>query len=268
MRCDCPLCADRVARRRGDRAIGAIGAAELGVLVITFPPEFRPFMDLQVLQEIESRMLRTVRAWSRAALGGDVGGRSAWHPTGDVCGTCGRSGPELGKLGKCPCGANAEYKPHLNIVFPAVVRTESGDMKRRHLYLTRGQLDLLRAAVNADLAEAAEVLGLSWDPKRLNLFWQYRRTKQNKRHALRYFLRPFPAWSTPRPRVWGLTAGPSAPAQAYRAAVACPEPPATPPACPCCGQAQLAIYVARRDDGLRARQVDRRWEEILAEYGS
>lgn len=269
MKSDCPRCADRVAARRGERALEAVGGPEeIGVCIVTFPSELRRYLSTPaVLREVEDRIVSDLRCWSLTSLGGDIGGRSVWHPCGDVCDSCGRSGKELALFGVCPCGAEATWKPHLNIVVPGVVLTPSGDHKPRHLFLTPRQIEALRGVVRLVLEELLEICGERAGAA-VNVFWQYRKTLKHKSHALRYFLRPFPAWPALRQRPFGLLAGPSERARAYRAAVHRPTPDKPKPLCPCCNADNMAIYVAEKRAGAYARATARRWEEILADYGS
>lgn len=257
-RADCPRCADRVANRRMRRLYERMGAVELGVLVVTFPAEWRRFVVGDAALELEARLRGALMEWAAAHLGGAIGGRAFWHPCGDRCDACGAEGKRLAKVGRCDCGAAATYKPHLNFVIPGAVYMPNGEIRRRHMFLGERQLHGLRVALLNVMAEAAMVIGPvirqgsarvllqvheDGDPV-VNFHWSYRAEREKKLHALRYFPRPFPAWRQTMPhtgRDFGMLAGQDERRQAYREAIRGELPPEEL-LCPCCG---LALILRR-----------------------
>ena len=257
-RADCPLCADAVARRRSRRLYERLGGLELGVLVVTFPAEWRRFIVGEAALQVEAALRQAVCEWGARVLGGAIGGRVFWHPCGDECRACGEGSDKLAKLGKCDCGAVAEYKPHLNFIIPGAVLCPDGSVQRRHMFLGARQLHELRVALSNVLGEVATIIGPvctqagkkvllpaaeDGDPA-INFHWSYRSEKEKKLHALRYFPRPFPAWRDSMPHMgkdFGMLAGQDERRKEFRAAVRGELEPEESP-CPCCG----ATVILRR----------------------
>ena len=306
---DCPRCAAKVAARRSKRCYERFGAPELGILVVTFPAEWRRYLSHDVLKEAEGLIRQSVMQWAQAHLGGSIGGRAWWHPTGDKCDHCGEGGKEGGLLGKCAnCGKKAAYKPHLNIAIPGAVLRPDGTVEARHMFLGKRQMRGLRDALAEVLEPMGEILQLPL-PRRerlppdvelaalkelaelrarpgsrdtrprileleelttgqdgpvVNFFWEYRADKEKKRHALRYFGRPFPAWELPHNgRDFGLLAGQGPNQKAYRAAVRA-DVEDDVIKCPCCG-ADAWARMTPGDDGRRLRLYLPSWAAATGE---
>ena len=277
-RADCPRCAVEVGQQRADRAWGRMGGAgQLGIVVLTFPREWRAYLTPDALLEIEARFRLRLLAWGRATFGGEIGGRSYWHPCGDRCSGCGagKSGAGhnagMGRVGKCSaCGKVAEYKPHLNILIPSVAILPDGSVRRLRMHLGPKQLAGLHKVARAQLAEIAEVIGEDAEayrteerlqhadgsyraPRNANIYYAYRQEEAKIKHSLRYFGRPFPAWRNVIPhlgRDFGLLAGQDRADETrradYRAACAASVPKAAPMDCPCCQGPLDAIGVLAR----------------------
>ena len=307
-RVDCPRCAGRVAARRAKRCYERFGAPELGICVVTFPAEWRAFLSNAVLLEAEMELRKALQSWATQYLGGVIGGRTWWHPCGDLC-ECGEGGKELGLLGKCgSCGKQASYKPHINFAIPGAVLTPAGEVQSRHLFLGKRQLRGLRNAVAEVLQGMAEALGkpLPQRPRLprelelelelelaelrsrpgsrdtrprifeleelledqggpvINVFWEYRKEKEKKQHALRYFGRPFPAWELPHSgRDFGLLAGQGERQQLYRAAIRTDAEDAEVIKCPCCG-ADAWARMMPKEDSWKYRQNLPSWDAATA----
>lgn len=276
-RSDCPLCAPSVGRRRMRRLYERFGGVELGVLVVTFPAQWRRYVQGDAAHELEKHLRGALTRWAAAELGGAIGGRAFWHPTGDVCDACGAEGKRGALVGTCECGARATYKPHLNFVIPGAVLRPDGTVARRHMFLGTGQLASLRAHLGDVLQEAGAVIGpvIVHNGKRtilptdeegeplINFHWQYRAEREKKLHALRYFPRPFPAWAAAMPHTgkdFGLLAGQDEQRQKYRAVIRGEAIEEEAPACPCCG---LTLTMSRGSDSMRILRPE--WGAATAE---
>jgi len=246
------------------RRIG--GSAQLGIVVLTFPGEWRPYLTPAVCLEIEARFRARLLVWGVATFGGELGGRSFWHPCGDKCAACGagKSGAGhnsgMGREGKCSaCGAVAPYKPHLNILIPSVAILPDGEVRQLRMHLGPKQLAALHQIARAQLAEIAEVIGEDVEPwrqaerllhpdgsfrppRKANIYYAWRGTEAKIAHSIRYFGRVFPAWRNAMPhlgRDFGLLAGQDRAGESrrkdYREAIRKHVPEtAQEQKCPCC----------------------------------
>lgn len=282
-RADCPRCAVEVGKQRADRLWKRIGGAEqLGIVVLTFPKEWRPYLTPEALIEIEISFRARLLSWAETTFGGAIGGRSYWHPCGDRCSGCGagRSGSGhnagMGREGKCgKCGKVAEYKPHLNILIPSIAVLPNGSIRRLRMHLGPKQLAALHAIARAQLAELAAVIGEDADPFRTaerlihvdgsyraprnaNVYYAWRKEAPKIKHSIRYFGRPFPAWRNVIPhlgRDFGLLAGQDRKGERrrtdYRASCArMAVEKAAADLCPCCAGPLEPVGVLARAKSL------------------
>lgn len=144
------------------------------VVVLTLPSELWS-LSLEQLRELRSRGARVVSRWLLRCAG--VSG-SSWsvgfgeftHPAGD----------------------DATWKPHYNFLGPLLAVQMKGDVREVLVLRVKRSKAELRALRVAWRAEIRAVTG--WDTSDVDVHYEYRTTRAKKRHAARYFARPFPDW--------------------------------------------------------------------------
>ncbi len=263
---DCATCYPRVARRRGQRAYGQIGGAALGAFVFTVPYELRAVVGLEQAKELRRQLVAVVKSWAADRWGAAVGFRVAFHPSGDRCAAC-SSRAGRGKridraktgakkapawlTGKCQrCGAPPSWLPHFDVLIP-MVGLRNGQPIRLPFQLQPQDLADVKRRWSAVILKVAAASGAQLRDRTRDLLTEGRaivhytfRTKtRQKRHRLRYSLRPFPAWARTlgrslAPQSYGLAAPNSkAPGiKAWREAVSGTTEAAAGPVCACCAE--------------------------------
>ncbi len=268
-RVGCPYCAVPAALGRSRRLYRSMGGVPLGVFVVTLPSGWNEHLSAPLAREIERRVWGVIED-HYGALGVRVGARQYWHPCGDRCASCGKVPKEhgarfsLGEIGQCElCGAAAHPHAHLNFLVPLAGAVQgragwTGEVTRLRYQLTREQLAAFSAALASTLGELAKGLGLpDYTPQ---FFYEFRVEQEKRRHALRYFARPFPAWSAALKAIgtgrrWGLAAArASEEADAWRSRVKGRKGEAKALECPCCAGPVAAF-------GAFSGPVDRAWAE-------
>lgn len=173
---DCEHCAEAVAAKRARRAYRRMGTIKgsWAVVVLTVPPALRSRIRPDELGRYWVAVWRCVERWALGVRYGRerLGGVGWLHPTGDD---------------------GIEWHPHWNVIIPLVAVDRAG-VGARELpgWVRERRLEELRSMWARTLAE---VLGVEL-PAAVDVFYEYRKDEVRKRHALRYFGRPFPGWST------------------------------------------------------------------------
>lgn len=258
-RLDCAACADHLARRRGGRAAAAFGGAGIGAWVFTIPRDLRQVVGVETLAELRRRAADRIQA----AYGGygRIGVVSAVHPTGSICGACGRRESEadpapLGVSGACAsCGAAAPWVPHLELLVPLRALTPSGEVRSLPGRISPRLLDAVRGLWTAEILHLARSAGVNLgDDFRAVVHYRYMTEECKVAHRFRYSLRPFSAYSgelegVKRAGMYGLCA-PNASGEGvgvWRCVVSAPRESAERPCCPVevagkpCGAAVSAV---------------------------
>ena len=235
---DCLTCHPQVARRRGVRLMERFGGPPLFKATFTVPEEFRGYLGVEQCAELRRLLGGVVLDWALAEFGASVGLVVAFHPTGDVCGSC-RGGPlhprggvcaphdriPAGMSGACPrCGAPPSWLPHFDLLMP-LLGLRGAEPIRLPRSPSKASRDRLKARYADLLLTLAVVMRVSLRPKtaamlcsqqdvrRAVVHYQTRVHPENKAHAFRYSARPFTAYcaggelgSLRTPAAYGLAA--------------------------------------------------------------
>lgn len=192
---DCAVCSERMTSRRGVRFCDRSGRLGYAVWVVTTPKSFRVAMTPKDLRGLKAAFIAALKQGYLDWLGLKIGGRSAWHPCGDLCHGCGRKDKlGLSHLGFCQhCGTEAQWTPHLNVLVPLAGVDDLGKVRPLELTVPAGLILDVKAAVYEYYERIACIRGL--DVPVANVHYQYRSPGVRSGHAARYFLRIFAAWA-------------------------------------------------------------------------
>lgn len=269
-RMSCPWCTTPAARARAKRLYKSYGGADLAVWVVTLQPGWVPRLSKALAGAIEEAVWGALRGCYLDYYGVELGARQYWHPCGDVCRNCGISPKEkgyrrgLGDVGACmACGAISHAHPHLNFLIPLHGAIQKNGVWSGKTIGIEGYLPPIRLEVFVSrVAEALQQLGaqLGLEDYQRQIHYQYRKTPEQKRHAFRYFSRPFPAWqealkTLKSGRRWGLAAARATEeSDAWRLNIRGDKGEAKTLQCPCCSH-DLTVWGQVRASYGRLHQV-------------
>ncbi len=174
----CLDCYEETRRRRKQSAWEKFGVirAVTGILIFTIPEQLRAQAQGDLLDKWRKRSMKLLEHWLswRVGVSRDFswGGGEWTHPEGD----------------KQP----GVWTPHLNFMFPLLLLDlKKGKAKVIPTYASTSELGVLRRAYRLLLRDVfdCEIIG------EVDVKYKYRRGIGDKRHAMKYYPRPFPEWA-------------------------------------------------------------------------
>jgi len=201
-RLDCINCVACVSRQRATRIWDDIGelANEWGWWVLTAPLCARTAIGALSPSALRRLGAETVREWWTAQGYAGTGCVSYVHPVGSVyvCAACDvrvkKNDDESTRCTSCgktmKCEDDTAWNPHVNVGTPLVDVTD-GNVRLIWKKRPMDALNNMRVLWRQKLSDA-----LGFDVGEVNTHYHFRVGARHIRHALRYFARSFPGWSS------------------------------------------------------------------------